>query len=129
MAAEFTLMNLDDETILSLDLGVIAPGEDYITKHDGPAQFKVVNTGTEDFSSVLVGLLAAGGFDSASKAEWAIGQDPAYPGDYNDLGDGHIGVGALAVDAELVISLQVAEPVDAVPEQNKVFRVRVEANE
>lgn len=124
MAAEFTLMNMDDEPIFGLDLGVIAPGEDYISKHGGPAQFKIVNTGTEPFSSVLVGLEPAGGFDSASKASWGVGGSPD-----NDLEDGHINVGALGLEEEVVISLQVVEPVGAIPEQNKVFRVRVEANE
>lgn len=127
--ADFTLTNMDDNPITTLDLGLIAPGEDYITKHGDPAQFKIVNTGAVPFSEVLVGLEAAAGYDSASKAEWAIGASPAYPADYNDLEDGHMDVGPLPLSGEIIVNLQVTEPADAVPEANKVFRIRIEAAE
>ena len=124
MAASIAWFDSDGTTALaSLDLGVIKPGEDYITKNGAARQIVVKNTGDVDFSAVEVEVQQVASYDAHERAEVATGASPTYPGDYVDKDADPLSLGALAAAAQANVWIQVTEPVGATVQQGKLFNL------
>ena len=124
MAATVGWYDNDETTVLSsLDLGILQPGEDYITKNSGARHIKAKNTGDTAFTSVEVEIQQVASYDAWTKVEIATGAAPTYPGDYSDKDDAALDLGALAVGAFASVWIQVTEPAGASVQQGKLFNL------
>lgn len=124
MAAALSWFDSDGVTpLLSLDLGILAPGEDYITKNGAARHVKLENSGDVDLAAVTVELQQVGAYDAWTKAEIATGAAPAYPADYVDSTTDPLSVGALAKTVQADLWVQVTEPLTATPEAAASFNL------
>jgi len=127
MAEQLAWYDEDDVTpIATIDVGVLQPGEDYITRNGGAKQVIVKNTGTVPFASVSCEIQQVGGGNAWTLVEIAAGgSEPTYPTGYVDKDDPPLAVGALAAPAQENIWIQITEPPAAPAVQQKAFNLLV----
>jgi hypothetical protein len=124
MADSAAWFDADGTTPLStLNLGIIPPGQDYITRNGSARQVVVKNTGDEALSSVTVELQQVGSYDSYTLAEIATGASPTYPDDYVDSATDPLALGGLAVGASANVWIQLTETIGAAALAGKAFNL------
>lgn len=115
----------DDVTPISaIAVGVIQPGEDYITRNGNAKQFILKNTGDVPFASASVEIQQVGGGNAWTRVEIATaGSEPTYPTGYVDKDGDPLAVGAMAAPSQINIWLQITEPPGAAAAQGKAFNL------